>query len=169
MRQKSLTALLVLLSALTLGLAAQQPANEGASSKTASLRITSPLGRTGQVTHVRIVAQVSLPPGDRLSPVDFFVDGVLVGTVDAGPPYAVDWTDENPLERRELVVQAADSAGRTVRDTVVLPPFEVEERTEVKSVLLETGVYDAAGRSVSNLAPSDFTNVARRCRHRLVN
>ena len=157
MRQKSLTALLVLLSALTLGLPAQQPANEGASPKTASLRITSPLGRTGQVTHVRIVAQVSLPPGDRLSPVDFFVDGVLVGTVDAGPPYAVDWTDENPLERRELVVQAADSAGRTVRDTVVLPPFEVEERTEVKSVLLETGVYDAAGRSVSNLAPSDFT------------
>ncbi len=121
-----------------------------------NLRITSPLGRTGLVTTVRIVAQVSLPPDVTLSPVEFFVDGVKVGTVEAGPPYAVGWTDANPFERREVVVQAADSTGQVLRDTVILPPFEVEERAEVKSVLLETGVYDKAGNSVADVPPSAF-------------
>src|SRR5262249_16945771 len=122
-----------------------------------SLRITSPLGRTGVITRLRIVAQIALPPSVMLSPVEFFVDGVRVGIVENGPPYAVDWVDENPLERREIVVQAADSVGQTLKDTVILPPFEVEEKTEVKSVLLETGVYDKNGRSISNLDSSAFT------------
>ena len=38
-----------------------------------------------------------------MSPLEFFVDGVRVGTIESGPPYAVDWTDENPFEKREIV------------------------------------------------------------------
>jgi VWFA-related protein len=122
-----------------------------------SIHITSPLGRTGLAMKVRIVAQIHLPPGATISPVSFFVDGQLVGTVEAGPPYSVDWTDENPFERREIVVQAADRTGRTIRDEVVLPPFEVTDRTDVMGVLLETGVYDKSGRMVSTVDPSAFT------------
>jgi VWFA-related protein len=122
-----------------------------------SLKITSPLGRTGLVTRLRIVAQIVIQPGATLSPVDFFVDGTRVGTVQSGPPYAVEWVDENPLEQRELVVQAADSAGHLLRDSVTLPPFEVVEKTDVTGVLLETSVYDANGRYVSNLADAAFT------------
>jgi Ca-activated chloride channel homolog len=121
-----------------------------------SIRITSPLGRTGIAGRVRIVAQVHLPPGTVLSPVAFFVDGQPVGTVEAGPPYSVDWTDENPFERREIRVEATDNAGRTLSDHVVLPPFEITDKTDVTSILLETGVYDKTGKFISQLDPTDF-------------
>jgi Ca-activated chloride channel family protein len=128
--------------------AAQPPA--------ASIRITSPLGRTGVVTRVRIVAQVDVPAGQVLSAVSFFVDGKLVGTADSGRYAAVDWVDENPFEQREIVAQAADAAGHVVRDSVVLPPFEITDQTEVTSILLEAGVYDKAGRFISDLQPTAF-------------
>jgi len=121
------------------------------------LRITSPLGRTGLVTRVRIVAQISVAPGVQLSPVDFFVDGKNVGTVQSGPPYAVEWLDENPFEKREIMVQATASTGEKLSDTVSLPPFEVVEKTEVTGVLVETSVFDKSGRFVSDLPGTAFT------------
>ncbi len=85
-----------------------------------SVRITSPLGRTGGVGTVRIVAQIQRPPGATLNPVRFYVDGTLFKTDDDGPPYAVEWMDENPFERRELAVEVDDSEGHKGRDNVVL-------------------------------------------------
>lgn len=123
---------------------------------TGGLRITSPLGRTGLVTKVRIVAQITVPEGSSLSPVQFFVDGTPVGTVESGPPYAVDWVDDDPFQRREIVVQASDSAGNVLRDSVVLSPYEVSEHADVTGILLETSVYDGKGRFVSDLEPSTF-------------
>ena len=122
-----------------------------------SLRITSPLGRTGLVTTVHIVAQISVPPGVTLSPVEFFVDAKPVGTVDDGPPYAVTWTDANPFERREIMVQATASNGAVLTDTIVLPPYEVAVRAQVTGVLLETSVYDKTGRFASAFDTSAFT------------
>ena len=84
------------------------------------------------------------------------MDGKLVGTAEAGHYSAVDWVDENPFEKREIVAQAADTAGHVVRDTVVLPPFEITDQTEVTSILLEAGVYDKAGRFISDLQPAAF-------------
>ena len=88
-----------------------------------SLRITSPLGRTGLSGKVRIVAQVHVPSGASISPVQFFVDTALVGSADAAP-YAVDWIDENPFEAREIVVQTADwsATPRVPRSATVLGP-----------------------------------------------
>jgi Ca-activated chloride channel homolog len=146
-----LSVLAFLLFCATVVPAAAQSAPES------SVRITSPLGRTGLVTRLRIVAQISLPAGVTLSPVEFFVDGALVGTVVEGPIYAVDWTDDNPFERREIVVQAADSTGHALRDVVVLPPFEVAEKAEVKAILLETGVYDKVGDVVNDVSETDFS------------
>ena len=121
-----------------------------------SVRITSPLGRTGGVGAVRIVAQIQDPPGATLNPVRFYVDGTLFKTDDDGPPYAVEWTDENPFERRELAVEVDDSEGRKARDKVVLEAFEITEISEVASVLLEAGVYDKKGRFVNGLNPASF-------------
>ncbi len=121
-----------------------------------TIRITSPLGRTGVSTRVRIVAQVHAAPNDVLSKLTFYVDGQLVGTADPGPYSAVDWVDENPFEKREIVVEAADATGRVIKDTVVLPAFEVNDKTEVTSILLETGVYDKTGRFINNLEPAVF-------------
>jgi Ca-activated chloride channel homolog len=121
-----------------------------------SVRITSPLGRIGKPGAVRIVAQVSLPAGRAISEVRFSVDGSLLATVTSGPPFAADWNDENPFQRREIVVEAVDDAGDSGRDKVVLEPFELTEVTEVTSVLVEAGVYDAKGRPVRSLEAPQF-------------
>ena len=121
-----------------------------------SVRITSPLGRTGGIGAVRIVAQIRPAPGTVLGAVRFYVDGTLLNSDEDGPPYAVEWTDENPFERRELSVEVLDNVGNKGRDRVVLEPFDFVELSEVSSVLLEAGVYDRRGRFVSGLAAADF-------------
>lgn len=129
----------------------------------AEIRITSPLGRTGVAGRVRIVAQVKVPREEgcdaehRCEEVRFFVDGAPIGSVTDGPPYAVEWTDENPFERREIVAELVSADGSMVSDTVVLPPFEVTDIAEVRSVLLEAGVFDARGRYVDGLPASAFS------------
>jgi VWFA-related protein len=122
-----------------------------------SVRITSPLGRMGASTKVRFVAQVHAAPEIVLQPVRFYVDGALLGTDEDGPPYAVEWLDENPFERRELAVEIEDSLGHTARDSVPLEAFEILEVADVRSVLLEASVYDSHGRFVRGLGASSFT------------
>lgn len=128
-----------------------------AQDETLSVRITSPLGRTGLPGKIRIVAQVyhrlSAPPGQ----VRFYVDDQLLQALDQGPPYAVEWVDENPFERREIAVEAVDMLGNAARDKVVLEPFEVVETAEVASVLLDTSVQDKKGRFVKGVDVSAFT------------
>lgn len=143
--------------ALAAALASVTLAQQGQDAAGSTLKITSPLGRTGAVLRVRIVAQITLAPGASLSPVEFFVDGAKVGTVPNGPPYAVEWLDDNPFAQREITVQAALSSGEVLRDSVNLPPYEVVEKTDVTGVLLETSVFDKTGRFVSDLPPSAFT------------
>lgn len=119
------------------------------------VRITSPLGRTGTPTALRIVAQIR-PAGKPVTTVRFFVDGSLLNTVTSGPPYSADWTDANPFDRREIVVEADDEAGRTGRDRVVLEPYELNEVTEVTSVLVDAAVYDKTGRPVRGMTAPEF-------------
>ena len=122
-----------------------------------SVRITSPLGRTGETTQVRIVVPGAATAGRGAGPIKvrFYVDNAIVGTVEA-PPYAVPWIDENPFEQREIRVEAEDAAGLIARDSVTLPAFEISEQTEVGRILVEAGVYDAAGRAATRLDPKAF-------------
>jgi VWFA-related protein len=120
------------------------------------VRITSPLGRTGGTGAVRIVAQIHQLADTKLGPVRFYVDGTLFKTDDDGPPYAVEWVDENPFEKREISVEVEDNVGHKGRDTIVLDAFEVTEISEVASVLLEAGVYDKTGRFVMGLNAAHF-------------
>jgi VWFA-related protein len=121
-----------------------------------SVRITSPLGRLGVPGTVRIVAQIKADPNAVLSPVQFYVDGKLLSSVNAGPPYAVEWVDENPFEPREIAVAVADSLGNTARDTVSLKPLEVVEATDVARVLIDASVQDKTGRYIDNLDAHNF-------------
>jgi Ca-activated chloride channel homolog len=122
-----------------------------------AVRITSPLGRTGTQGAIRIVAQVQAPPGTALQPVRFYVDNVLLGEDGEGPPFAVEWADENPFEAREISVEVNDGAGHVARDAVLLKPLELVERAEVASVLLEATVQDRVGRFVTGLDAGYFT------------
>ena len=131
------------------------PPATGGSSGT-SVRITSPLGRSGVPGTIRIVAQISPALGAELGPVKFLIDGKLLETDSDGAPYAVEWVDENPFERREISVAVEDALGREATDRVVLEPFEILEETQVRSVLVEAAVQDPRGRFVKSLAPGAF-------------
>lgn len=121
-----------------------------------SIRITSPLGRLGVPGTVRIVAQIKADPDAVLSPVQFYVDGKLLSSVDSGPPYAIEWVDENPFEAREIAVAVADSLGNTARDTVALKPLEVVEATDVARVLIDVAVQDKTGHYIDELDAHNF-------------
>ncbi len=121
-----------------------------------SVHITSPLGRTGIAGTIRIVAQVAHDVQIPLRSVTFFVDNKRVGEDAQGPVYAVDWTDENPFEAREIAVEAIDAAGREARDIIRLAPFEFVETAQVSSVLLEATVQDRQGHYVDGLGADGF-------------
>jgi Ca-activated chloride channel homolog len=137
------------------GASGTEPASAGRSSELA-VRITSPLGRTGFAGRIRIVAQVQHPPGRALQPVRFFVDDVLLTEVPSGPPYAVEWSDENPFEPREISVEVTDTLGHAATDRVRLEPLEITEVAEVSSVVLDVAVHDRDGRFVRGLGEGDF-------------
>src|SRR5512139_285660 len=78
-----------------------------------TLRITSPLGRTGLPGTIRIVARLDGITYPRLGlaepkpvPVRFLVDNVLLSTDVDGAPYDALWVDDNPFEPRELTAEA---------------------------------------------------------------
>ena len=119
-----------------------------------TVRITSPLGRTGVAGTVRIVAQI-VTDQDKPPTVRFLVDGKLLHTLTA-PPYAVDWADEDPLVEREIVVEASDDENHTAKDTITLKPYTVTDESEVISVVVEASVYDKNGKFVPNLGLTDF-------------
>lgn len=96
------------------------------------------------------------PKGRTISEVRFSVDGKPQGTVVAGPPYSVEWTDANPFERRTIAAEAMDSTGCLGRDEVVLQPYELSELTEVTSVLVEAAIYDKEGRPVRGMTAPEF-------------
>jgi VWFA-related protein len=122
-----------------------------------SVRLTSPLGRTGVPGIVRVVAQVVTPmPGGRV-PVRFFVDGKPLGVDEDGPPYMTEWEDDNPYEPRVIRVEVDDADGRVLEDTVSLKPLEVIEEASVASVLVEATVTDADGRHVRSLGRDQFS------------
>ena len=118
------------------------------------VHITSPLGRTGVVGTVRIVAQIQSDSPIRLA--SFSVDGVVIGEVKNGPPYAVEWLDENPFETRQVLVDAYDLLGNSGRDVVQLKAFEILEVAGVTSVLLEATVHDKNGRFIRGLERGAF-------------
>jgi Ca-activated chloride channel family protein len=120
-----------------------------------SVRITSPMGRTGEPGTVRIVAQVRASPGIPLQAVQFWVDGNLLATV-SNPPFATNWDDVNPFNPNEIKVEATDSLGNRATDSVTLKPFEITEISEVTRVLVDASVQDKNGRFVRALSSHDF-------------
>ena len=129
----------------------------GAAQATASIEITSPLGRTGLPGKVRIVARVATAKADVIPEVRFYVDDVLIGTDADGAPYAVEWDDKNPYERARLRAELDDPTLGVVRHAVELPSFDVVEETSVMSVAVEASVQDAKGQFIRKLPGAEFS------------
>jgi VWFA-related protein len=141
---------------LIAGLVAAALAGAGADPAPLSVRITSPLGRSGISGAVRIVARVEHPQEIPVQQVKFFVNKTLVGEDREGPVYAVEWVDDNPFLAAAVEVEVTDTSGRSARDLVSLTPFEFVETAEVLSVLLEATVQDRHGRFINGMAPAGF-------------
>ena len=122
-----------------------------------SLRITSPVGRTGLPGAIRIVARVEGEQPATPLRMEFYIDKLYLAEDVDGPPYEAIWADDNPFERREIVVRAELPSGEVLTDAVVLDPLRVTEAVEVTSVPVEASVVDAKGRFVRNLTASDFS------------
>lgn len=137
-----------LIATLVIGVQTSEPAS--------TLRITSPVGRTGLPGTIRIVARLDGEQPVESPRVEFYVDKLHLADDANGPPYEALWSDDNPFERREIAVRAELPSGAILSDTVVLEPLRVTEAVEVTSVALETAVVDSKGRFVRNLAVSDF-------------
>ena len=133
-----------------------QPTIARAESEPLAIRLTSPLGRTNFHGTIRIVAQVQGPQNARLQPVRFFVDQNLLGEDAEGPPFSVDWVDEQPFEPREIGVEVCVEEGACVRDSITLDPLEIVDETSVASVLMEATVRDENGRYVRDLPQEAF-------------
>ena len=142
----------------TLGVLRSAKAWAGGQPAPLTVRITSPLGRTGSFESVRIVAQIRGPEDAFTTPpvVRFLIDGTELGQDTDGPPYAYEWIDENPFETREITVDVTDAKGRQASDRLVLEPFEVTQVSEVSGVVLEAAVEDKDGRPVPFLQQGAF-------------
>ncbi|MEQ1897727.1 MAG: VWA domain-containing protein [Vicinamibacterales bacterium] len=139
-------ALLAVILAATAAPRAQEPAP--------AVRITSPLGRTGITTTIRIVARVDAPTTP--TQVLFYVDKRLVSSDTNGAPYDALWVDENPFEQVELSVEAEFASGLVLRNTLTLLPLAVTETADVRSVLVDATVVDEKGAFVAGLSAADF-------------
>ena len=129
-----------------------------------TLRITSPLGRTGLPGTIRIVARLDGVTYPRLGlaepkpvPVRFLVDNVLLSTDQDGAPYDALWVDDNPFEARELTAEADLPSGTTLRTSITLNPLEITDTAEISSVAVDATVVDSKGRFVNNLTAREFT------------
>jgi len=122
-----------------------------------SIRITSPLGRTGLPGTIRIVARFDGPSQSAPLRVNFYVDKLFLSADSDGPPYDALWSDENPFEPRELMAEAELPSGATVRHAMHLKPLEIEDATFVTSVSVDVVVVDEKGRFVKDLTDKEFT------------
>ena len=121
-----------------------------------AVHITSPLGRTGLAGPIRIVAQVQHAEKVAVQPVDIYVDGRFYGEAVDGPPFAIEWTDENPFEARDIAAEVCDEFGTCARDVVHLEPLTITEVSGISSVLVDASVKDDTGHYVAGLTDADF-------------
>ena len=121
-----------------------------------TIKITSPLGRSGLPGTIRIVARVEAPPTTPPVSVTFLIDGKPLSTDSDGAPYEALWVDENPYEAREITAEATFGEGTAIRDSITLKPLEITEAADVSSVAVEATVVDDTGHFVGGLDASDF-------------
>jgi VWFA-related protein len=146
--------ILVLAACIT---AASGHVSLGAQTAAPTLKITSPLGRTGLPGTIRIVARLDGEQQSEPPHVSFYIDKLHLADDADGPPYEALWSDDNPFEPREISVRAEFASGAVLTDTLALNALVMTEAVEVTSIAIEASVVDVKGRFVRDLQESDFT------------
>ena len=103
----------------------------------------------------KIVIEPTLPPGDSISGVDFFVDGRLVAT-DRRAPYATEIDFGSDIKRHTIIVTAQTAGGRHAKVSLISRAADLSGDPAVPIALVPAIVRDASGRFVDGLSVGDF-------------
>jgi VWFA-related protein len=111
-----------------------------------------------------IVIDPTVPSGDLMAQVDFFVDGRLVCT-SRERPYVCESDFGPEIARHTIIVTAVTRSGRRAKVSLISRSGDVSESAGAPLVMIPAVVLDGQGRPVVDLSVSDFTlleNGARR-------
>jgi hypothetical protein len=103
----------------------------------------------------KIVIEPTLPPGDSVSGVDFFVDGRLVAT-DRRAPYATEIDFGSDITRHTIIVTAQTAGGRHAKVSLISRAADLSGDPAVPIALVPAIIRDASGRFVDGLSVGDF-------------
>ncbi|PYT11251.1 MAG: hypothetical protein DMF51_16040 [Acidobacteria bacterium] len=103
----------------------------------------------------RIVIEPTLPPGDSVAGMDFFVDGRLVST-DRKAPYATEIDFGADIKRHTIVVTALTAGGRRAKVSFISRAADLAGDSVAPLAIVPAVVRDAGGRFVEGLSVGDF-------------
>lgn len=103
-----------------------------------------------------IVIDPTVPSGDAIAQVDFFVDGRLVCT-DREAPYACESDFGPEIRRHTIIVTALTRSGRRAKVSLISRSGDLSENARKPFVMIPAVVLDGQGRPVGDLSVSDFT------------
>ncbi len=103
----------------------------------------------------RIVIDPTLPPGDTVAGVDFFVDGRLVST-DRKAPYATEIDFGSEIQRHTIVVTALTAGGRRAKVSFISRAADLAGDAVTPLAMIPAIVRDSGGRFVEGLSVGDF-------------
>ena len=130
--------------------AAQRSGDDGGFSMT----MTEP-NETYLVGVTRIVIEPTLPPGDSVAGVDFFVDGRLVST-DRKAPYATEIDFGAEIKRHTIVVTALTAGGHRAKVSFISRAADLAGDSVTPLAIIPAVVRDSGGRFVEGLSVGDF-------------
>lgn len=149
--RKALPLLALLLPLATLGVV---PASPAAGARNVTVVITNP--STGQPVfgETELRAQVQAPAGARIQKVEFYLDGLLVGTVST-PPYRllVDAGQDNVEHNIEAVAYDATGATSTARVRTAVIQSDMQVDVALRQLFINV---DRGGEPVLDLPQSVF-------------
>lgn len=119
-----------------------------------SMTLTEP--RENYLVGVRkIVIEPTIPAGDNVAGVDFFVDGRLVAT-DRRAPYSTQIDFGADIRRHTIIVTAQTAGGRRAKVSFISRAADLSGDPAVPIALVPAIVRDAGGRFVDGLSVGDF-------------
>ena len=100
--------------------------------------------------------EVSLPSGDAIKTLDFFLDGALRKTLSA-PPFVLEESFGDEIRSHSLLVTAQTRDGRAAKLSWISRSASLQSRVEVSLVTVAVAVLDRHERFRDGLGLSDFT------------
>ncbi|MFQ5877654.1 MAG: hypothetical protein ACE5JH_08225 [Acidobacteriota bacterium] len=114
-----------------------------------------------------VVVEPTVPPGDSVLQVDFFVNGRLVRGA-AAPPFSFEFDFGEEIRRRTIVVRARTRGGRRARVSFISRSNDLSPTSARPLEVVPVFVRDRRGRPVRGLSLSDFTLLEDGRRQRIV-